>query len=125
MSVPATAQRTSGADHPVRRPAAAPAGDSFPLGNAQVCLQGRALRRTQGAGTIVEKLSFLTLQRGNAFRDAPRHTPAGLKRRHAMPLQRPFHMLPDQFRGIVAPCVQGFDHRDGGGRVAQPHGQVA
>ncbi|TRN94338.1 DUF1534 domain-containing protein [Pseudomonas syringae] len=55
------------------------------MGNAQVCLQGRALRRTQGAGTIVEKLSFLTLQRGNAFRDAPRHTPAPRGRFKAAP----------------------------------------
>ncbi len=42
-----------------------------------------------------------------------------------MPLQRPFHMFPDQLRRVIAPCLQGFDHRDGGGRIAQADGQVA
>ncbi|TFZ38033.1 DUF1534 domain-containing protein [Pseudomonas syringae] len=31
-------------------------------------------RSTQSVGTIVRELSFLTLQRGNAVRDALRHT---------------------------------------------------
>ncbi|MCF5466211.1 DUF1534 domain-containing protein [Pseudomonas syringae] len=31
------------------------------------------MKRTQSVGTIVGELSFPTLQRGNALRDAPRH----------------------------------------------------
>nr|QVX08917.1 DUF1534 domain-containing protein [Pseudomonas congelans] len=34
------------------------------------------MRQAHSVGTIVGELSFLTLQRGNAFRDAPRHTSA-------------------------------------------------
>ncbi|KAA8694394.1 DUF1534 domain-containing protein [Pseudomonas caricapapayae] len=39
----------------------------------------QARDRTRSIGTIVTKLSFLTLQRGNAVRDALRPIPAAMR----------------------------------------------